>query len=292
VACAAGSATAYGVTIICGRRLATEGFSTSTTLGVRFAIAAVLIVLSLVVTRSPLLPEPGERLRALLLGLVGYTTESSFFYMGLQHGTAGAVALLFYAYPAIVLMMEMALGSQPRRWRSVGVLVLSSVGAGLVIAAGEEVRISALGVVFSLASAVAIAIYLLASARLVKRSDARVTGAWVAIGCAVSFLARAGFDGGPSLPAKWWPLASVNGAATAIAFVLLFAALRRLGPSSTSIVMTLEAFVAILLAAVLLDEPVAPLQLVGGVAIVAAAVVVARSRTEATAVPLSPQEGP
>jgi drug/metabolite transporter (DMT)-like permease len=52
----------------------------------------------------------------------------------------------------------------------------------------------------------------------------------------------------------------------------MFAALRRIGPRRTAIVMTLEAFFAILLAAVFLHEGIGPVQLLGGAAILAATV--------------------
>jgi len=50
--------------------------------------------------------------------------------------------------------------------------------------------------------------------------------------------------------------------------------LHRLGPSRTSVIMTLEAFFAVVLAAVLLDESISVVQALGGAAILAAAVLV------------------
>ena len=38
----------------------------------------------------------------IMLGLVLYSAESTAFYLGLEHGTAAAVALIFYAYPAVI----------------------------------------------------------------------------------------------------------------------------------------------------------------------------------------------
>jgi drug/metabolite transporter (DMT)-like permease len=66
----------------------------------------------------------------------------------------------------------------------------------------------------------------------------------------------------------------------------MFAGLRRLGPAPTAVVMTLEALFAIVLSGLFLGESLGPLQIVGGVAILAATVLIGLSQeTPAEAVP-------
>jgi EamA-like transporter family len=67
------------------------------------------------------------------------------------------------------------------------------------------------------------------------------------------------------------------GMATAAAFGLTFAALARIGASHTAVVMTLEAASTVPLAAIVLGEGITLIQALGGLAILAAAVVIARS---------------
>ena len=59
------------------------------------------------VTRRPLLPPPGERLAAIGLGFVRLRGRVDVLLPGLERGTAAAVALIFYAYPAVVAIVEM-----------------------------------------------------------------------------------------------------------------------------------------------------------------------------------------
>jgi drug/metabolite transporter (DMT)-like permease len=66
--------------------------------------------------------------------------------------------------------------------------------------------------------------------------------------------------------------------ATAIAFTLFFVVLARLGPSRTAIVMALEVVFGVVLSAIFLGEGLRPLVLVGGVAILAGAVLAAVSQ--------------
>ena len=275
VLAAAGSATAFGVTIVTQRQLAKNGLSVSTTLGLRFAIAASLLFAYLAIRRAPLLPLPGERRWASLLGALGYAGEAALFYMALQRGSAGAVSLLFYAYPAIVTVMEVALRLRPPRLVTFAVVVLSSAGATLIVVTGDRVSISPAGVGFALASAVAISCYLLLSQRLLTQSPPAVVGAHVALGAAVAILAVGLATGAIDASRDDVPLLLLNGAATAVAFALLYAALANLAAGAAAVVMTLEAFVTVGLAAVVLDERIRPMQLVGGAVVVAAAVIVA-----------------
>lgn len=251
----------------------------------RFAIAGAFLLAALGVRRVSLLPARGERVRVFLLGAIGYMVESTLFFMGLERGTAAAVSLLFYTYPAMVTLLEIALGWAPLQARSLAALGLSAGGSVLVVVAGGDVSISTAGVVLSLASAAAITVYLVVSNRLVVRTDSMTTGAWMAIGAATAFGVRALIAGGIDAPGSAAPRLVANGVATSFAFGLLFAAMKRLGPTRTSVVMTLEAFFAIVLAAAFLDEGVRPLQALGGVAILVATALVAMSRPSRTAAP-------
>jgi drug/metabolite transporter (DMT)-like permease len=262
------------VTIVIGRRLAEDGFHAPTVLGIRFGSAGLLLLALLVLLRRPLLPPRGERVTVLLLGVVGYAVESALFFMGLERGSAAAVALIFYAYPSVVALIARLLG-RPIGRRTLAAIALSAAGTALVVVAGGDVRISATGVGFALASAASFAIYLVVSHRVAPRTDSLTTSTWVAIGASASFLVRAALEGGLQPIGDHHALMLLNGVATAAAFALMFAALRRLGPAPTAVVMTLEALFAIVFAGVFLGETLGPLQILGGVAILAATILIA-----------------
>lgn len=273
------AATAFGVTIVVQRSLAQEDVAVTTALGIRFGIAAALLFALLALRREPLRPEPGERVRAALLGVIGYATEAGLFYLALARGTAGAVALLFYAYPALVVVLEIASRAQPPRLRTLLSVALASAGAVLVVVAGDRVAISGAGVALALASAACFAVYLIASNRLIRRSRPRGTAAWVAAGASAALLVVGGATVGVDVPRDVLARLALNGGATALAFALLYAALPMLGAGPTAVVMTMEAFVAVVLGAVVLGERVSGLQVVGGIGIAAGAVLVSTAVT-------------
>jgi drug/metabolite transporter (DMT)-like permease len=281
---AAAGAVSYGLTIICNRRLALHGFGPQATLSIRFGVSALVLFALLAALRRPLRPEPGERLRPLLLGAIGYALESSLFYSALQRGTAAAVALLFYVYPAIVTVLELVRREVAFSLRLLTAVVLSIGGVSVIVLTGGDVAITPAGVVFALGSAVSFAIYLLVSRRAVTRTDPMVNAAWVAFGAAVSLTVHGLVIGSLRSPGGDWWLMVANVVATASAFSLLFAALGRLGASRTAVVMTLEALSGVVLAAVLLGETIGVVQLAGGLAILAATVLISTSRAAPTVV--------
>jgi drug/metabolite transporter (DMT)-like permease len=275
---AAAGAFSYGITIVCNRQLALHGFGPQATLSIRFGVSAAVLFGLLAVLGRPLRPLPGERLRPLLLGAIGYALESSLFYSALQRGTAAAVALLFYVYPAIVTVLELVRREVTFSLRLLGALVLSIGGVSVIVLTGGDVAITAAGILFALGSAVSFAVYLLVSRRAVTRTDPMVNAAWVAFGASLSLTVQGVLTQSLQAPGEDWWLMLANGVATAAAFSLLFAALSRLGASRTAVVMTLEALSGVVLAAVLLGETIGLVQLVGGAAILAATVLISTSR--------------
>jgi drug/metabolite transporter (DMT)-like permease len=231
----------------------------------------------LVLTRRSPLPLKGERVRIFLLGFLGYAVESTFFYSALQRGSAAAVSLLFYAYPAVVAIIGAATGREPLRRRTAAALVLSAAGTVLVVTGGGSVSVTGLGVAFALGSAVSFAIYLTVSHALVSRTHSLTISAWVALGASLSFVLRGLALGNLQSPSGHLPAMVANGLATSAAFTFMFAGLKRLGPGQTSVVMTLEALFAIALAGIFLDETLRLIQLVGGVGLLAATVIVGLS---------------
>jgi drug/metabolite transporter (DMT)-like permease len=74
------------------------------------------------------------------------------------------------------------------------------------------------------------------------------------------------------------PLLAFTGLfAAAIPSILFLAGIRRIGGTRAGILMLFEPVVGVALAAVLLDEALAPVQIVGGLAILGAAVILQRS---------------
>ena len=281
----------YAFTIICGSNLADAHLNVATVLSIRFGESGLILIALCLVTGRSVLPAKGERLGIFLLGAIGYMTESSFFFAGIARGSPAAVTLLFYVYPAIVTIIESVRARTRPSQRILGALALSVTGSALVAGAGGHVDIQKLGIVFALCSALTFSTYVTVGARLSDKSDAMVTGAWVALGASASFTVRAIFGAGYAATAGHWPVLIGNGFANALAFGMMFTALNLLGPSRATVVLTLEAVFTVILSVVILHETLAVVQLIGAVGVLAAAVTVASSSGEPvveTELPVAP----
>jgi len=281
---AAIGAFSYGVTVIFGRRLATDGVTSATALGFRFAAAALVLAVLLRIRRVKVVPARKELVRMLLLGGVGYAAQSTFFYMSLQRGTAAAAALLFYVYPAIVFVIEIVRGRERPERSTLIALVLAVAGTSVVVTTGARVSITAAGIVFVLLAAALFAGYLLVSREVVRGVDAMRAAAWVAAGASAGNFLRGAVRAELRSPSGHLLQLLLYGAATASAFALTFAALELIGASRTAVVMTLEAVTAVLLGGLILGERIHWAQLAGGAAILVAAATIGRHRAEDTAV--------
>src|SRR5207237_7549949 len=127
--------------------------------------------------------------------------------------------------------------------------------------------------------AAAFAMYLLAGRDLTRSSDPMVVACWVALGAGASNLLRGAATQQLANPSSRILEIVLYGTATAIAFTLTFAAMRRIGAARVAVIMTLEAASSVVMAAVFLGESVRAVQVVGGVGGLGAAAVIARAQT-------------
>ena len=82
----------------------------------------------------------------------------------------------------------------------------------------------------------------------------------------------------PQTAAGWLAVVGIALLSTVFAITLYFAGLERIGPVRASTLSTVEPLCTVVLAALVLDESIAPVQLAGGMLILAAAVLIARAR--------------
>ena len=268
----AGAALMFGGVVVIGKVVG-EDLPVSSLLSIRFATAATVLAVLLIISRRSLRPARGEWWRLLVLGGIGYAVESGLFFLALERGTAATVTLLFYTYPVWVALLAMALGRGLPGWLVGGSLLAALAGTALVVTSSGGLDITTLGLAFALGAAVTFSFYLLGAEASLRRTSSLVAAMWVSLAASVTLGTTSGFTQG-RLPAganEWVPVLSM-GVLTAGAFFLLFLGLRRVGAVRTSIIASLEPVVAALLAAAFIDEPLRLGVAGGGLLILAAAV--------------------
>ena len=278
------SAASFGVMPVLTKVVYDDGADPIGVLAVRFAIAAVVLQV-LAQTRREV--RPTGRTLALLaaLGGVGYVGQALCYFFALERISAGLTALLLYVYPALVVVLGAVVLRDRPRPLAVGCVVVATLGTALTI--GPVAGGQASGVLLGLAAALVYAVYILVSSQ-VTGVGPFATAAWVLTASAVVMGALA-LATGPRLPSSataWLALVGVALIGTVVAVTAFFAALALLGPSDTAVVSTVEPVVSIAVAALVLGERLGSLQLAGGVVVLLAVGVLARTRPAPEPVPV------
>jgi drug/metabolite transporter (DMT)-like permease len=270
----------FGTVVVLGKGVLERGMTVESMLGYRFGVAALVLAVALLVLRRPVLAAPGERLGLGLLAVFGYSAESAFFFLAAQHGTAASVTLLFFTYPVFVTLASWLLGRGAPARLTIVALMCAVAGAAIVAGTGAGLEVDGVGVVFALASALTFSAYLIGVEHVVRRTSPLTSALWVSAGASAGLFVFAGIAGrsiGPQSGADWWAILGM-GVASAGAFVCLLAGLQRIGAVRTAIVSATEPLSAAFLAYVFLDESVSPGTALGGVLILAGAVVASLAR--------------
>jgi len=262
------SAAAFGAMGVFGTLAYDDGATVGTLLAARFVLAAALCW-ALVLVRGDLRGlDRRDAGAALALGAVGYAAQAGGYFSALERIDPSQLALLVYTFPAIVAVTAIALGRDrvsPRRLAALGLvsggLVLVLAGAGI----GER---DALGTGLGLGTAVVYSAYVLVSEGIAGRMAPRLLSALVCSGAAVSLTGGSLLLGelrpGELAIAGWGWLACIAVVSTVVAISLFFAGLRRVGPTTASILSTLEPVVTVALAMLVFGDVLAAAQFIGG----------------------------
>jgi drug/metabolite transporter (DMT)-like permease len=275
IALVAVSAAAFGTLAIFGRYAYADGMDVLTVLFLRFSLSAAGMTILLLARREPL-PRGLTLFELVGMGAIGYVGQAFFYLTALKYASAGLVALLLYLYPMFVAILSTIwLREQITRFKTMA-LGLALVGTALTV--GPEGG-QFLGVLFAISAAATYSVYIIVGTRVMKQVSAIQSST-------VIFASAGGMSGvlmvgnGPHLPATragWVAICSMVLIATVLPVVTFLAGLERIGPTNAAMLSTLEPVVTVLLAAMLLEETLRPITLVGGGLILVAVLLLTHS---------------
>jgi drug/metabolite transporter (DMT)-like permease len=271
------SGSAFGAMAVFGKLAYGEGVTVGTLLAVRFALAAVLfwaIVLAGGALRDVRALGRRDLVLGLGLGACGYAAQAGCYFAALQRIDASLLSLLLYTFPAMVATAAVALGRERLDSRRVAALALALGGLVLVVAGAGTGTLDPVGAALAVAAAVVYTAYILVSDGAVGRMAPHVLSALVCTGAAVTLTIGSAALGqlhpGAITGAGWGWLGSLTAVSTVGAILLFFAGLRRVGPTTASILATVEPVVTVVLAFLVFGERLGGVQLAGGVLVLSA----------------------
>lgn len=270
------SALSFGTLGIFGKLASRHGITLPTLLGVRFGLAAV-VLWALVLVRRDAVRLSRRRLAGVAAMGVLYVLQATAYFSSLRTIPAAITSILLYVYPVLVTLLARVVVAEPLTRMRVLSLGLACAGVLLVVGPSPAGHLDVGGVLLGLTSAVVYSTYILTGGVVMRGVPALFASAMITSVGGAAFLVFGavtsqlnGLDG-----AGWGIVVGTAIVPTLIAATLFLAGLARVGPTRASIVSTLEPATTAVLAAIVLGEALSAVRLLGGVVVLAAAVLVA-----------------
>lgn len=270
------SAASFGTLAIIGRFAYADGLDVTTLLFLRFSFAAVLMFTWMLIRKEPL-PRGRTLLQLAGMGGLGYVGQSFCYMSAIQYASTGLVALLLYLYPVIVTVLTVVFQKKKLTGRTILALVLATIGAALT-ANPEGGQLP--GILLAVSAAVIYSVYILVGTGVMKKVSSIQSSAVIFAAAALVFGGMTLLRGAhwPATQAGWLAVTGIALLATMLPVATFLAGLKIIGATDASLISTLEPVVTVILAALILSEPVQVSMLVGGGLILAAVIMVMKNK--------------
>jgi drug/metabolite transporter (DMT)-like permease len=241
----------------------------------RFGTAALTLLIALR-WREGSFGWPGKDALAIMgLGAIGFGVYQMLWSTALQGIPAGDSALLIAATPVITALLAVWAGADVLTRSKLGGSLVSFGGVAIIVASGPGINLGGalVGDALTLVAAVCWSIYTAFGAPILRRHSPLRTTAWAMVGGSLVLaipgaIQGIGVDWSAVHASAWGGLAFSAFIPAGLANVMVFSAIRLLGPTRITVFQFLVPFIAVLLAAAFISEPIRIGQLIGGAVIV------------------------
>lgn len=276
---AAISSISFGFSPLFSLGLIAAGLSNFDVLSYRWMVAAVVLVIYALCKKKTLrISTFDEAWKIALLSALRAITSITLL-IGYANIASGVASTINFMYPVIVTATMMIFFGEDKSWINVGAIALSIFGVYLM-SSGEGLKVDGgnteLGLACSLISAISFAAYYVVM-KQVKADKIEVVKftTWVMLLSAIYFIiAGIIVDGKISIVTDgklWMYILGLGLWATMVSNFTGVKAVRRIGPTLTSILGALQPLTAVILGGLFLDEHLGP-KTIGGIALIMIAV--------------------
>jgi drug/metabolite transporter (DMT)-like permease len=268
-----------GANHVAARVAFNHGVDVATAVTFRSAITALVVGLLLVLQRAPVRLTARHRHALPGIGLL-VGVQSLCLYAAVARLPVALALLAFNTYPLWTAFWARVLyrhRAEPRVLRAMPVMLLGLALALDVLGAASGLGVAAqwgrigAGVAFALAAGATFGAALVFTQHEAADLDGRLRTATTMAIAALIALAAVATQGGLHLPTAapgWWGLAALT-FLYGTAFTIMFTVLPRLGVVGNSAIMNIEPIFALVLAWAVLGQTIAPVQVGGGLLVVA-----------------------
>jgi Predicted permeases len=238
-----------------------------------------MVALAFALGQNPLRLRRNQLVTLLALGAIVYTGQSLTYFIALRSLPASLVVLIAYIYPSLVVVAGwLFLRRSVSAWHWVA-LAASFAGVAMLVG-GARFQLSwalAWPIVLAIASPTIYTGYILIGERVMSSVPAVAASAVIMSGAALAFCLLAALNHELALPrnATGWAIGvGIALIPTMVAISLFLAGLPRVGAARAALLSTWEPVVTVLLAVVILGDRLSIIQVIGGVLVLLAVIVV------------------
>ena len=271
-----------GANHVAARLAFNHGVDVPTAVSFRSGATALVVGALLLIQRVPLALTARQRKALLLIGVL-IAIQSLCLYSAVARLPVALALLVFNSFPLMTALWARVLyRHRPERALLIAmpvillglVLALDVLGAASGLGAAGQWREIGAGVAFALGASTTFGLALVLTQHEAGGLDGRLrtfaTMAMVALLAGAAVVWRGGLAL-PVAPAGWWGLALLT-LLYGTGITILFTVLPRLGVVGNSAVMNVEPVFALVLAWLILDQHIAPVQVVGALVVVGAVI--------------------
>lgn len=258
----------YGFIGYFGTKILDENFSVPAMLFWRFFSAFLWMAFFSILKREKFVIESSKLpiiISVFVFGSLFYSISTNLYFTATQYAGTGLAMVIFFSYPVFVAIYAWIVKKSPINMIAVASLLTISIGMILLKGHGES-SVDMTGILFSIASALFYAFYVLSSKQNAGAISSNLLTILICLGNAVIFFIMACATKSFVFPhhvTTWIHIFALGIFATALPIQLLFIGLRYVSPLKASILSVLEPVITMIVGAILLDESMSSLQFLG-----------------------------
>lgn len=263
-------AVSFAMVGICTALALNGGANPLTVVTIRTLGTIVLMFAFFAFTKVNLAMERRDRIIAFAIG-IPLCVNNYLINAAIAEIPVPLVVLIFYLWPAITGVASWVLRKEPFRWRGLAGLAAAFIGVALALNV-DFTAAQAKGVWLAAGAAVLWSVTFMLTSHFFHGRDTRAPTLTMMLTAMAVFVVACLVTGDVHPPATALGWTGAIGTAVFYAFGMIgiFAASARIGPARTGFFMNFEPIAAVLLAALILGQTLAPIQLVGAALVVAA----------------------
>lgn len=264
------SSASFGFSPLFSLALISAGLWNLDVLSYRWTVAAIVLVVYAFAKKKTLRLTLDETWKILLLSALRAFTSITLL-IGYENIASGIASTINFMYPVVVTMCMMIFFGEQKSWINIGAISISLIGVYLMTS-GDGLRVeggnTALGLACSLISAFSFAAYYIVMKRTkADKIEAVKLTTWIMLMCAVYFIV-AGFifNGKITIVTDgklWISVLGLGLWSTMVSNFTGVKAVRRIGPTLTSILGALQPLTAVILGVLFLNEHLSVMTVVG-----------------------------